>query len=288
MAAPQSVVTVSQRAARALIGWMAPNEAALAMVGRQMNVTASPEQVERARRAREIVAARRPGVDQSGLTQPIPPELADHEAQLRRSPAAAQLFAEGWRIGLADLRKTCSFQPLVFTENADERTAGLEPTDIRSIARVSLPVPGPTPLPTQFDPVKNAFLFSSTNLNLRVAGNFSGEVAPGAVGFGFIVGVSPSFMQVAYFHGRHFLRDGYHRAYSLLRRGIHNVPVFLREFGPTEEPGVPGGMLPQGAYLGDRPPLLIDYLDDDVSAEVRAPAAHKMVIIQALELTPLG
>ena len=52
--------------------------------------------------------------------------------------------------------------------------------------------------------------------------------------------------------------------------------------------GVPGGMLPQGAYLGDRPPLLGDFLDDKVSADVTAPAVHKLVVIQAIELAPIG
>jgi hypothetical protein len=47
-------------------------------------------------------------------------------------------------------------------------------------------------------------------------------------------------------------------------------------------------MLPQGAYLGERPPLLPDFLDDRVSAAVKVAAFQKLIVIQAIELTPLG
>lgn len=50
----------------------------------------------------------------------------------------------------------------------------------------------------------------------------------------------------------------------------------------------PGTMLPQNGYQGPCPPLLPDYLDDTVSVAVRYPAAHKLIVIQALELPPIG
>jgi hypothetical protein len=66
------------------------------------------------------------------------------------------------------------------------------------------------------------------------------------------------FIQVARFQGRLVLRDGYHRSYELLSRGITRVPAYVRDFDTTENLAPPG-MLPQGTWLGDRPPLLRDY-----------------------------
>jgi hypothetical protein len=43
------------------------------------------------------------------------------------------------------------------------------------------------------------------------------------------------------------------------------------------------GMLPQNAYLGDRPALIRDYLNDEVAADVLVPATQKVVVITALE-----
>jgi hypothetical protein len=47
-------------------------------------------------------------------------------------------------------------------------------------------------------------------------------------------------------------------------------------------------MLPEQAFLGDRPPFLADYLGETVSAEVQFPASQKMLVIQGIEMNPLG
>jgi hypothetical protein len=41
-------------------------------------------------------------------------------------------------------------------------------------------------------------------------------------------------------------------------------------------------------YLGNRPPLLRDFLDDEVAANVDVPAVQKMIVVQGMELTPLA
>jgi hypothetical protein len=47
-------------------------------------------------------------------------------------------------------------------------------------------------------------------------------------------------------------------------------------------------MLTQDAYQGPKPPVLPDYLDEAVSASVRLPGPHKLLVIQALELMPVA
>jgi hypothetical protein len=95
-------------------------------------------------------------------------------------------------------------------------------------------------------------------------------------------------MQVAGLAGRYFLRDGYHRAYGLLNAGITHVPALVKDFGSFEEIALPPGMLPQAAYLGERPPMLPDYLDDVLAADTSIPVTQKMVVVQALELNSIG
>jgi hypothetical protein len=109
--------------------------------------------------------------------------------------------------------------------------------------------------------------------------------ANGMPGFGFVVTVGVSFVQVVRFQDRYVLRDGYHRAFGLLSRGITHVPAFVRDFD-TAENLAPAGMLPHGAWLGPRPPVLRDYHDDLVSESVTLPDGRRMVVIQALELSP--
>lgn len=276
------------RQARTLIGWMPADQAERVQHGNRNDVPVSEESRARAAAARAAVAGRQPGLDQTGVVSPAPAELAEHIAALQQHPAVAPYFTEGWVVSLVDLRKVCAVQPNVFVDHSTERVRDVDATDIRSVAAVSLPLPTKAELPAQFDESKNVWLFSAPNPNLRLLGNFGGEIQPGLMGFGFFVGISSSFVQVAEFQGRRFLRDGYHRAVGFLQRGINVVPAFTRTLGPLDSLGLPAGMLPQGAYFGDRPPCLPDYLDDTVSVDVQLPAFQKMLVIQGLEVTPLG
>jgi hypothetical protein len=283
---PNDAVSV-QRATRTLIGWMHPGEATLALAGRNQGEQQRPEYADIARQARHAVAARAVGIDQSEAIVDPPESLRPYIDELRQNAASAGYFREGWVVKLADLRRICSFQPHVFTEDSSQRVRAIQEDDIAAIAGVTLPLHGPQSLAASFNPTRNAWVFSSANPNLRVVGQANGDSPIGAV-FGFVIGVSGSFMQVASYHGRLLLRDGYHRAFGLISRGIHVVPVFFREFATFDELRVPEGMLPQDAYLGDRPPLLGDYLNTDVAAATTAPATQKVIVVQALEIATLG
>jgi hypothetical protein len=248
-----------------------------------------PETAAKVRRAQEAVHARAEGVDQRGLIEDLPITLRSHAEQLRTYAGAAAFFNEGWTPMLVDLTRVCAFQPQVFLDSAAERVAGASKQDPASIARISLPAQDrvETVSPT-FDQQRNAWSVASANPNLRVVGNFAGPLPvpntpPGAFSLGFFLSLLPSFMQVARFQGRYFLRDGYHRAIGFLASGINLVPAFVTDISVVERL-VPAGMLPQAAYLGPRPPTLRDYLDDSVAATVQAPATQKLILVQALEL----
>jgi hypothetical protein len=175
-------------------------------------------------------------------------------------------------------------------DQALARVQAVAKDDLGSIAAITLPLTQGDQLPVQYDPIHQAWTVTSANPNLRIAANVGPlPVSPSGLALGFAVVAGPSFLQVGRYSGRHFLRDGYHRAFGLLSRGITVVPAFVRDLTRFEElmPD-PRTMLPQDSYQGPRPPVLTDYLDDTVSVAVQLPAIHKMIVIQALELTPIG
>jgi hypothetical protein len=275
------------RPGRALIGWMTEEQATLSMAARRADQADAPELAVRARTAREAVAGREPGVDQADVLEAPPGELDPYLDRLRQHPQSAPFFDEGWEVQLVDLRRLCSLQQTVQSEQATERAAGLDADDVAALAALTLPEPVEgQELPVQFDETRQTWVISAANPNLRINGHFGGQIQEGVIGFGFIVAVLPSFLQVARHHGRYVLRDGYHRAYGLLARGINVVPAFVRDFGVADL-GVSSGLFGTDVYLGDRPPLLPDFLDDAVAADVRIPIAQKMIVIQGMELTPL-
>jgi len=153
------------------------------------------------------------------------------------------------------------------------------------IAEVTLPLRSTTKLPLTYNELQRTWSLISSDPNLKVLGPCTMPIpeASGTPVIGFAVSVPTSFMQVVELSGRYFLRDGYHRAYGLLSAGIRQVPAFVRSIESVEQLA-PAGMLPQAAYLGRHPPLLVDYFDDQASTTVLIPAVNKQVIIHAVEL----
>jgi hypothetical protein len=249
-------------------------------------VEAAPELVEKARLAREAVAARPEGLDQGDAVVDPPDELQPHIASLLASESGAAMAAEGWEVKVVDLSRIRAAQPLVFSDDAEARVAELDPDDIVALAEITLPIPQAANLPAQFDESQRAWIVSSPNPNLRIARAFGSELQPGVIGLGFAVTMLTSYVSVAIFDGRLILRDGYHRTYGLLARGVAQAPAFVREVPGLDALGLPVGMLPQEGYLGERPPTLSDYHDDEVAASVVQPVAQKMIVIQGLEITP--
>lgn len=278
-----------ERPARALLGWMQPNEALLMLTGRRQDVLPTDEQKQLVERLRDGVARRLAGIDQSGLEQPATVVLDPYLAELEKDQAADGLFASGCKVALIDLSRVIAAQPLVHVDHAEERVAAVQSNDVTSIARVSLPTTQLVELPATFDQAQKAWVLSSANPNLRLIGAGQGQTPQGPPVLGFSVALVTSFVRIARYRGRYVLVDGYHRAHGFLRRGIKIVPAFVSEARSFEELGLPAvGMLPQDAYLGDRPPVLADYLNEDVSAAIMVPATQKTIAIVGLELQNVG
>jgi hypothetical protein len=259
--------------------------------GGRDDASLTPAQRALLERARLRVAERPSAlaIPTTQVVAPLPAQLMPHAEELRtKNPG---LFADGWEMVVVDLRQVSALQPVVHLDHAVPRTEGTDGADLVTIAALTVPTVHDAPLRASFDEARNTWVIASSNRNLRLIGRFTAPVAgaplyPGASnppGFGFVVTVVPSYLQVAEFRGRHVLRDGYHRALGLLTRGVNLAPALVRQISAVEDLTVPGA-LPQEAYLGSKPPMLPDYLDDDVATEVWLPESQKMVLIQGMEL----
>jgi hypothetical protein len=179
-------------------------------------MTDPAQAADAAQRAHQAVAARPAGVEQDALITSVSAELAEHVQALEASPAAKPMHDEGWKVALVDLTQVCAFQPAVVTDQALARVQAAGEDDIASIAAITLPLTQGDQLPVQYDPIHQAWTVTSANLNLRIAANVGPlPVSPGGTALGFAVVAGPSFMQVGRYNGRHYLRDGCHRAFGL-------------------------------------------------------------------------
>ena len=112
--------TQDRRPARALIGWMRPQQAH-ALQGGTAGPDAAAQAVAATERARRAVAARQSSVDQEGIIHPAPAELSEHIHALQAHQAAQPMHAQGWKVALVDLTRVCACQPFVVTDQAAAR-----------------------------------------------------------------------------------------------------------------------------------------------------------------------
>ena len=204
-----------------------------------------------------------------------------------------------WRIEWVDLTKLFSIQKIIKTEGLDLRVTSAA-TDTDALVELCLPNEQETPpQPVFWDPDARGITTSSPNPNLRIAGPGQVQAVAVATPAGvparrlmavtFVIDPGVSYLQVAHYQGRYFLRDGYHRAAGLLRAGITIAPAILVE-APSYEyvvASVPG-LFGYEIAFSNQPPFLADFWDDSVAADAFQPITRKVVRVQADEFVVQG
>lgn len=282
---------VLHRPARALIGWMTELEAITSLLGR------NPIPTDELGSLRERHGAARAEVSALAIRAPQDPVISAEGPQLdeiaRRPEVAANFPGMDWKPALVDLRKVLSFQKVIFTDGLHDRLKAAATVD--GLYELCLPRQQPShPLGAFTDPDGKGFTISSSNPNLRIAG---GQISEANVNPGpsipavkmqavtLLVYMGTSYLQVVRYKGRAFIRDGYHRAAGLMRAGIYEVPCILIEAQTFEQVGpvqVPGAFGFETLY-SERAPLLSDFWNDRVSADVTQPAVNKVVRVRGEE-----
>jgi hypothetical protein len=120
---------------------------------------------------------------------------------------------------------------------------------------------------------------SNPDLRLRLHSNTGqGKLLPLS-----LYGGSP-FFEVAEFRGRWFLRDGYHRAYHLLKAGVYCMPAVVIYTRSIEELGATAPwFFNEEQLFSDRPPQVTDFLDDNMILHYERTALRKVIRIHIEE-----
>jgi hypothetical protein len=137
------------------------------------------------------------------------------------------------------------------------------------------------PIPIQFNPASNTYTIVTENLDFRILGNINGQTND-ANGIertfvGFMFGFGLPQIVVAEYKGRYILRNGYHRAFSLLKAGHKELPCLIVHTENYQGTGGSApGFLPPDLVMSDRAPELGDYLTD---AAIDIPRRRLRVIV---------
>jgi hypothetical protein len=223
-----------------------------------------------ARRAAAIVG-QRPNYTQSDpilRPQPIDAATASLEV-IQRPDLHVEMLDLKWTIGIVDLRCLIAFQRrLIFDDIRPQPTIPLA-NDWPSLMALTF---GPPVAPAYNVSLanKNRLIFSSSNPNLQI--RFSASSAEPALQ----LHAGSPFLEVAEYQNRWFLRDGYHRAYNLLRSDVNHVPAVviyassLTELGPTHP-----WFFSNDVLFGPRPPRVTDFIEADLIVEYSRPRLYK-------------
>jgi len=272
------------RPARALIGWLAPQIAQGMIAGPTAQPPFAPGIVTRTARAIAAVAARTPHAKVGDVISDPSPELGAYIAELQAQPFYAPFKAEGWQVRIADLRYVRALQPVVHADHGAGSQRVVRPDDPVALARITLPQSiSKELLATVPTADGRGWILTCRSPQLRIRGPNSADRHDNGLRtkvFGIETEMTNSLVQVVRWRGVYVLRDGYHRAYGLLSRGVTRIPVLYNELPDHQPPLLAAGLFDPSVYGGDRAPLLPDYLDDAVSAAIEVRRTQKTFVIQ--------
>jgi hypothetical protein len=235
-----------------------------------------PELLERTTlsHAADIVA-RCPPFKQSNIV--LAPETEQlHEAfysYKKRPDLLSEMSGLSWSLGVVDLRSLVAFQRrLAFPAQTVQPSMPIA-GDWPALLALSFGSPKPIGCEITHDRSNQTVVLRSNNpdLHFRITNDPASPLS--------VHGGGP-FFEVACFRDRWFLRDGYHRAYSLLKDQVFEVPAVIVQAATIEELGAnQSWFFPEEVLFSSAPPRVIDFLNDDLVFEYERAALIKTLRI---------
>lgn len=204
-------------------------------------------------------------------------ESAAHRTALelhwQRSDLQAEMIGLDWYLGVVDLRRLLTFQRRLSFNAALPAAIIPQQEDWLGLMQMAFAPPNPVEcdLIREADGRTITLRSSNPNLQLRVTQDPGTPVA---------VHAGSPFFEVAEYAGRWFLRDGYHRAYHLLRKNVFLVPAVVVLAKTLEELGADQPrFFSETIILSHHPPRVTDFLDDRLTIHYDRPPAIKTLRI---------
>ena len=217
----------------------------------------------------------RPPANQSNvlLEMPEPILLNLLASHAERPDLLAEMSGLSWSLGVVDIRYLIAFQRrLSFRPDSTPVTVPAE-QDWPALVNLAFGAAKPIKYELTHDRSTRTLILRSSNPNLHIA-------TTNDVAFPLSIRISGPFFEVACFRDRWFLRDGYHRAYALLRAGIYEVPAVIVKTSTMEELGAcQPWFFSEEILFSNHPPRLVDFLEDDLVLEYTRPALIKTLCI---------
>jgi len=213
----------------------------------------------------------------------IPQRFQPHLQQVSKQSTFPETHQgmKSWSFGMVEIRTIHCFQQninLEYIEQLLEKTPA--PDDPEGTLEFCLPSKGPEGSPVLVGYNQNTFTYSvvSENLDLRILGNIQGEdpvTKRKFLGFGFGGGLRQ--MSVVEYQGVYMIKNGYHRAYALAKKGHTYMPCLVVKTDSYLLTGANApGFFPVDLMTSDKSPIIDDFFS---KAAVNAPRRRLRVVL---------
>lgn len=198
-----------------------------------------------------------------------------------RPDLLAEMSGLSWSLGIVDLRFLIAFQRRLTFRSEMPPLSIPAGNDWPALMALSFGSSKPIECELIYDHSTRTVTIRSSNPNLHIR-TTNDAASP------LSIQNSGPFFEVACFRNRWFLRDGYHRAYDLLRAGVFEVPAVVIQVSNLEDLGAAQPwFLPEEVLFSETPPYVADFLNDDLVIEYERPPLIKTLRITLEEtLTP--
>lgn len=121
----------------------------------------------------------------------------------------------------------------------------------------------------------------SRNPNLHLAGANIVQDEDEGLQVNFTIQAKTNLVQVVHYGDRYILKNGYHRAYRLMKNGVDRIPALVREGDQyADTGGMDGNFFDEDLVMSSRPPLMADF-ESEAAVNVAHPATNKVVRVLA-------
>jgi hypothetical protein len=247
--------------------------------------TKPPEEVNALIKACRAAALRKEVPDLEAKTMEIPAEADGLLSEIKRDerlPTTVEMWK--WSFREVQIDKLVCIQRYVDIPYADEVSGRLDLGTVEGRIKFCLTDEFRSVRSEIFAvPKDHLFAIKGEGNDMRVVR--SGATLDAKTGdrtVSFTVGWGNPFVQVAKLRGRYILKNGYHRAFALRKRGLEYLPCILLEidaYGDLECKGPPT-YFSEKSIMGAHPPLFASFFDPEIAPPMKMNSFANVVVIR--------
>jgi hypothetical protein len=267
-----------------LVGYM-DEQSARDFLTKDCVTTKSPEEIAALIKACRAAVLRKTVPDLEAKTRELPPEVQRLLSEVKGNERLSKTVKDWkWSFKEVEIDKLICIQRYVDTPYVDGISGKLDVSTAEGRVRFCLTDEFRVRESEILEvPNENLFAIKAAGYDVRVMrSSASFDPKTGDRTVSFTVGWGHPYVQVSKLHGRYILKNGYHRAYALRKKGIEYLPCILLEANSYDdlECAGPPTFFGERSIMGAHPPIFSAFFDPEIAPPSRMTTLVKAIVIR--------